>query len=208
MPGLNRRMGRKGRMRDGIVQTVLEFFAHRDLFADQLQDQESRVPFVHVENRGLDTQHPQEPHAADTQHHFLHDPGGRIASVNACRHLAQVARVLLHVAIQKIERTASHTRHPYTEEDGGAHDVDLPHERVAIGFQNRLHRQVARIEHRIGFDLPVIPVNGLLEISVPIEKGDSDKAQSQIAGRFGMVARKHTETSGGYRQRLMKTELG
>jgi len=87
------------------------------------------------------------------------------------------------------------------EKDGNASDVDSPgpkahgqgrqgHRadiRLPFRIQDGIERQIAGLEGRIGFDLPVGMIHALGEISLAVEKAEADKIQAQIAGRLGMV---------------------
>ena len=51
-------------------------------------------------------------------------------------------------------------------------------------------------------------VDRLLEISLSVKERDTHEAQSEVAGRLGMIACQSTQPSGRDRQRLVEGEFG
>ncbi len=82
MPGLDRRVRGEDALGLGLGQRLLEALSRRHFLPNQLQGQKGRVPFVHVEDRRLDPQGPQQAHAADAQQHLLHDPRSAVAAID------------------------------------------------------------------------------------------------------------------------------
>ena len=62
-----------------------------------------------------------------------------------------------------------------TEENRLSHDIHLAQKRIAIRFQDRFHGQVPRIQLRIVLDLPVIVIDGLLEVTITVKKSYTHK---------------------------------
>ena len=89
-------------------------------------------------------------------------------------------------------------------------DLHLAHQRfIRLGrVHHRFHRQVLGIQQRVVLRLPVVRVNGLLEVTLAIEQADADESQPHVAGGFGVVAGQHAQPAGGDGQRLMETEFG
>ena len=54
----------------------------------------------------------------------------------------------------------------------------------AVGVFHRLDRQVVEIEFGIGFLLPAVGEEILLEIAVAIEETDADEGEAEFAGAF------------------------
>ena len=51
-------------------------------------------------------------------------------------------------------------------------------------------------------------IDRLLEISLSVKERDTHEAQSEVAGRLGMIACQSTQPSGRDRQRLVEGEFG
>ena len=112
------------------------------------------------------------------------------------------------VGVQQIDRHASDVHAPRLETDAVHVDFHVQHERLAVGIQHRLKRRVLRIHQVVKFGLPVVRVDGLLEIAFAVEQTDADEAEAEVAGGFGMVAREDAEAAGRNRQGFVKTEFG
>ena len=55
-------------------------------------------------------------------------------------------------------------------------------ERLALGIEDRLDRQISRIELRIIINLPIVLADRLLEITFSVKQADADEPNSQVAG--------------------------
>ena len=88
-------------------------------------------------------------------------------------------------------------------------DLDLAHQGLVLlgGVHHRFDRQVFRIQQRVILRLPVVRIEGLLEIAFAIEEADADEAQAEIAGGLGVVSGQNPEAAGRDGQRFMKAEL-
>ena len=69
----HRRVRGEYALRRDRLEAGFEVQARRQLFAQQFQRQERRMPFVHVPHRRRQAQRAQCAHAADAQHHLLPD---------------------------------------------------------------------------------------------------------------------------------------
>ena len=74
--------------------------------------------------------------------------------------------------------------------------------------EDRFDREVSRVEQRVIIDLPVVMVERLLEIAFAVENAHADKAKSQVAGGFSMIAGQNAEASRGYGQCFVKAKFG
>ena len=165
------------------------------------------MAFVHVEGGRRDAERAQQAHAADAQQHFLHDPRGAVAAINAVGQVAEMLLVLRQIRVQQIERHAPDIHAPDLEVHHVQADFHGADEPFAIRIQHRLQRHVVRIHRIVVFRLPVVGVNGLLKIALPVKQADADKSQAEIAGGLGMVAGQDAEAAGGNRQRFVQAKL-
>ena len=112
------------------------------------------------------------------------------------------------VRIQQIDRAAAHIDPPGLEVNLGHRDLDHADQRLAFGVQHRLDGQVLRVKQCVVLRLPIILIDRLLKITFAVKQADADEAKAQIAGRFCVIARQDSQTSGGNRQTFMEAELG
>ena len=71
-------------------------------------------------------------------------------------------------------------------------DIDRANERLPLSIHHCIHGEIARIELVVIFSLPVVLINGLLKISLPIKQGDTTKVEAEVAGTLDMVASQNT----------------
>ena len=90
--------------------------------------------------------------------------------------------VLREIGVEQVNRVAPDIDPPRAEADLARRDANLADDGIAVGIQQRLHRQVERVEQVVEFSLPVVIVDRLLEVAFAVEKADPDKADAQIAG--------------------------
>ena len=116
-----------------------------DALAYQLQDQECRVPLVHVPHRRRHAQRAQRAHAAQPQDHLLANAYRRITAVQAVSDLAVLDGVVFAVGVEQIDRDAPDIGLPDARHDVAPGDAHLYLHPAAVGIAHRFHRQIARI---------------------------------------------------------------
>ena len=117
----------------------------RQVLAQQLEDQERRVPFVQMPHGRLQAERAQRAHAADAEDHLLADARRFIAAVEAVRDVAIRRRVLRAVGVEQIHRHAADLRLPDARDHVAPGDAHADREPLAVGSRDRLDRQIARI---------------------------------------------------------------
>ena len=132
VPCFHRRVCGKNAFRLRLRQGILERPDCGQLFTDQFQRQKSRVAFVHVKHRGLNTKRPQEAHTADTEQNLLHNARGAVAAVNTERQIAIVLFVLRPVRVEQINRATTDIDAPGVETDFVHRDFHLADQRFAF----------------------------------------------------------------------------
>lgn len=80
------------------------------------------------------------------------------------------------------------------------HGIDEPLAKVAF---DEFKRKIVGIDGGIGFLLPAVGAEGLLKISLSVEKTDCDERNTQVARRFDMVAGENAESAGVDRNGLV-----
>ena len=176
--------------------------------ADGLERGEGAVPFVQMIHAGRDAQGLQRPHAAHAGHQFLADaravvaavePGGQFAVLGA---VASARRSPAGTGCTRPTRI-SHTLASSLPVRVSMRDGD----RLAVGAQGRLHRQVLDLRVEVLFLLPAVDVEVLLEIALVVEQPDGHQRHAQAAGALDVVAREHAQAAGIDRHRLVDAEL-
>ncbi len=82
------------------------------LFAEELEGQEGRVAFVHMEHGRLDAEGAQEADAADAQDDLLADPGPLVAAVDVGGQVADLLVVLRQIRVQQDTPSPVRPRRP------------------------------------------------------------------------------------------------
>ena len=206
--GLDRRVGGENALLLGGGQGVGQVLPGGHFFADQFQGEKGRVAFVHVEDRRLHAELAQQADAADAEQDFLHHPHRAVAAINARRQIAEMLGVVGMVGVQQIDRHAPDVHAPRLEEDPVHVDLHLQHQRLAVHVQHGFQRHGLRVHQIVKFGLPVVRVDGLLEITFAVEQPDADEAQAEVAGGLGVVAGENAQAAGGNGQRFVEAELG
>ena len=147
--------GGHGRVRgeDGVLGDFAERFVERQPvvghpLADHFQRGERAVAFVQVIDAGHDAQRPQRLHAADAEHQLLANAGPHVAAVEPRGQLAVLRAVAVDVAIEQVQRHAADVHQPDLGQQPAVAGFDRDRDRLAVGADRRLHRQVldARVE--------------------------------------------------------------
>ena len=146
MPGFHRGMGGKNAFRPGQGLGLLKIETCREFFSHQFKREECGVTFIHVEGRGLHSESPEQTDATDPQQDFLHDPGGRIAPIDAVGQVAQWGVVFWQISIQQIDRASTDIDTPSLETDLMPRNIDPRHDPVSNRIDQGFQRQVGRVQ--------------------------------------------------------------
>ena len=143
----------------------------------------------------------------DAGHQFLADAGAVVAAVKPRRQLPVLGTVARHVAIQQVQVDPAHVHQPHLGQQLAGAGVDADGDRLAVGAQGRLHRQVLDLGVEILFVLPAVDIEMLLEIALVVEQSDGHQRHAQPAGALDVVAREHAQAAGIDGHRLVDAEL-
>ena len=108
VPGFYRSVGRENTFLPCPGRSFFQGRAGAQFFPHELQGQKSRMPLIHVESRGLDTQSAQESHASHTQEDFLHDACAAVPSVDAHGEIPIQLLVFRKIGIHQVEEYVRH----------------------------------------------------------------------------------------------------
>src|ERR1041384_1273400 len=100
MARLDRGAGGEDALGLGLLRSLFQGSAFLHLLPDEFQREKGRMTFVHMEDRWLDAESAQQPHAADAQQNLLHDPRGAVSSVHSQCQIAKMSLVFLAIAVQ------------------------------------------------------------------------------------------------------------
>ncbi len=205
---LHRRVGGEDAFGPGLRQRLEETFSGGHFLPQQLQGQECRVAFVHVEDRRLDPHRAQQPHPADAQEDFLHDAGGTVAAVHVQRQVSEGLLVVRQIGVEQVHRHAPDGHAPGGELDAAHGDLHLACHRLAGGVEDRLDGQVGRIQAVEVFGLPVVRVHGLHEVAFTVKQAHAHQAYVEVAGGLRVIAGQDAQAARGDGQGFMEAELG
>ena len=165
------------------------------------------MPFVHVAGGRGDAHRSQRADAADAQHDLLHQPHLDVAAVELIGDVLVLLAVGRNVGVEQIERDAPDLHLPDLHPDGTPRKVECDAERLALRVAHRLEGHVVEIVVGIALLLPAVGIERLPEVALLVEQAHRDKRQTQVAGRFEMVAGEHAEAARVDRQTLREPEL-
>ena len=168
-----------------------------------LQHQERRVPLVHMEHGGLQTDRLERPHAADPEHDLLADARIDVAAVKRIGDVAILRQyVLRNVGIQQVERDPSYIQFPHLDIHVAGGQLHRDFQVVALRVLHRDQRQRIEIVGRIALLLPPVRIEHLPEIPLLIEQPDAHQRVILVARRLQMIAGKDAQTARIHRQAL------
>ena len=133
---------------------------------------------------------------------------GSVAAVELMGDVAVLLGVFRQIGVQQIKRDMAHFCLP-----------DLSPSPCVCGKSTSIctsepfscntgdHRQVFEIRVGVGDLLVALSVDGLGEISLPIEQADANQRQAQVARRLAMISGQDAETARINRKALMEAEL-
>ena len=160
------------------LQGFLKSVSRTDQFSRTLQDQESRVPFVHVPNAGVITQHSQGAQTSHAKQNFLRNAHFRVAAVQAGRQGAIAGRIFRHIGIQQVNRHPTHPNFPHPGNHFAAGKLDREGYWLIVRVQDRLDGQLLQRVRSVGGLLPAILGDPLGEVSLGIEQAYRHKGQT------------------------------
>jgi hypothetical protein len=164
------------------------------LLAQQLHDEQARVPFVHVKAIDLPVaERPQHPHAADAQHDFLAEPIPLVPAVEDVCEPAILGIVFRHVRVEEIHRHLSFGAGDLEPPASDPNRPPLDFDGDARGFFGEKPPDVPRIGL---LDLAPGGVEPLTKIALPVEQRYPDDTDAEVGGRPERVTGEHAKTAG------------
>lgn len=203
----HRRMGGEYGIDGDRFQRAGEIQSLGNQFADTLEDEESRMPFVDVPDRGLEADGRQRACAADPEHDLLLDAHVAVAAVELVGNVAVGFGVVFEVGIEQVERDMPHARLPHLDLDRPPRHLDTDGQRLVVAQDGR-DWQIVEIDRVVVDELVAVRVDALGEIPLAVEETDRHERQVEVAGGLAMVAGKDAEPAGIDRKAFVQAEFG
>src|SRR4029453_7434563 len=149
-------------------------FLLRDEPPNPFEPEKRGMPFVHMENLGLDSERVQGVYPTDAEHNFLAHSHFQVASVKLGGDETIFGVVFRDIGIEQIKADTADTQLP----DLGiniAVENFYRDKQGTIVASDIANRQVMKILIEIDRALDAVLVDFLPEISVPIEQTDGDE---------------------------------
>src|ERR1051325_3174972 len=150
----------------------------------------------------------EQAHAANAQHHLLHDARLAVAAVEVARHEAISLFILRNVGIEQVKRDAPDARAPSLRAHGAPAHLDLDYQRSARFVRHTPDRKLRRMRLAVVLLLPAVAPEPLTEIAVTIEQADGDERQAKIARALQVIACEHAEAARIQGERIVYAVLG
>jgi len=128
-------------------------------------------------------------------------------SVRSNRTPPMPSNISCMIRVEQKQRHPPHVHAPNLKVHHVQADFHRADEPVAIRIKHRLHRHVVRIHRIIVLRLPIVGIDGLLKIALPVKEADPHETQIEVAGGFRMVARQDTQAAGGNRERFVQAKF-
>ena len=165
------------------------------------------MSFIEMAYLGLQTERSQQPPAADTKNDLLLQPHLGVAAIKLTGDAAMRCGIREIVGVEQIELRSPNRHFPAAKPDLRSGQLNLKPQPLAIWPPQRPDGQLAWIVDRIERLLPSFRIEVLTEISLTIKQADSDHRNTQVAGRFHLVAGYIAEAARVNRQRFAQHEL-
>lgn len=150
----------------------------------------------------------QRTRPTDAQHDLLAKPVFAPAGIEAIGDFTFLRRVVLDVTIEQEQWNAADLRTPHLGDAPASFEIHVDLQGTIGWRRNQGERHTVRVECRVTLLLPPVRVQLLPEVSLPVEKPDSDQGEPEITCGFEVVAGKNSKTSRIGWQRLADAELG
>src|SRR5688572_22870496 len=108
------------------------------------------------------------------------------------------------IGIEQKQVAATHLNSPDFCRNRAASRFDLDHHGLAVGANRGLHRRLIDVCFQVVFLLPAARAEVLAEISLAIEKADTDEWYPQIGCALDVISRKDAKATRVNRHRLMQ----
>ncbi len=164
------------------------------MLLEQLQGEQARVPFVHVEAlQGVVAERSQHAHAADPEQHLLAEPIAVVAAVEMVGQRPVLGRILGKVGVEEIDGhgvpgETLDVVHPGAQLDGAPLDSHRgPHRKLLDGVVDRPHHGLLA--------LTPLRVEALVEVALAVEQAHRDHGHAEVGRRPDGVAGQHAQAT-------------
>ena len=162
------------------------------------------MSFVAVVDLRLDSKISQGVDTAYAEKEFLLETVLPVAAVEVVGHLTVLFDIGLIVCVEKVEVSAADCDLPYSCNDVPAREGYAGRNPVALRVEDRLRRNPGEVLGIVAGDLLALTGDGLGEVTVSVEKTDSDKVDVHVRSLLQIVSRQKAETSGIDLERSVK----
>ena len=173
-------MNRKDRVALDVLERALKRFARGNELTRALHKVQGRVAFVQVVDRWINAECAQGADAADAEHHLL------VQAHLAATHIQDVGdraiglTVGRDVGVEEEHGDATNLRNPYRRRDASVAKRNRNNELLTVYASGAREGQQREINLRVGMLLMPIGINGLAEISAPVEESNANEREGHI----------------------------
>ena len=180
----------------------------RDELARPFNEQEGRVALVQMPDRRLDAERTEGADPADAEDQLLAEAHLASADVEDVGDRSIRRIVGRDVGVEEQDRRPSDLRHPHRGMHHPVGDLHAHLERRPVAGAGATHRQLRRIEIRLGMLLVAIGVDLLAEVAPAIEEADAHERNRGIRCGLAVVAGQDAEAARVELHRFVDAELG
>ena len=154
-----------------------------------LDGQKSRMAFVHVEHRRLQTHRLQRSQSADSEHDLLPDAHVIVAAIELIGDVAVIRLIVFRdVGVKKVKLDPADLHVPDLDPDHRRWRPDADFQFRPVRLQNRQNRKGVEVVLGVLFRLPSIGVQRLLQIAFLIKQADPYQRQIRVACALHVIA--------------------
>ena len=186
----HRRVSGKDALGPYLLECLLKRLPLGYKLAAEFENQEGRVPLIHMPDRRLVAELAQGADAPHTEDELLRDAHLLVATVEARRELAILWAVGVDIRIHQQQLDTPNPKLVDLGVDRASRELYLNHYLVATGIESGNRRYVGEVDLVVLGKLPTTRVEPLTEVALGVDEAHGDKGQPHIRGLFDMVARK------------------
>ena len=180
----------------GSLQGLFQRHSLFDEGAGSLHEQERRVAFVEVPDRGLDAQRLDGPHAAGAQDQLLVEAHLAAADVEDVGDRPVRLVVVGNVRVEEEHGDAPHLGAPDRGREHPPRKLEVDGEGIAVRAHDAQDRQPVQVVVGVGVLLVPVGVDRLAEVAVLVEQPHADERQGHVARGLDVIAGQNAEAAG------------
>src|SRR5260370_32069772 len=146
------------------------------------------MSLVHMADRGGQAHRLESVNAAYAQHDLLANAKLLVTAVERTRNRPVGRGVLLHVRVEQEQRHSPYLDFPQLGQHDAVRILDPNHEPIARSVEHGRNGHSAPNVDRGTLALPTVSVERLTEIPLRVGQAHPDERQTEITGRFELVA--------------------